>query len=256
MKPGRRVNPLRWAWILLCSVGVTLYISVIAIWKATRGTLTREFADDTLRWWARKLTHYIDLHYVLHNPHGFTFEPGRAYILMCNHASHYDIPLTFAALDGSIRMVAKKELFRVPVWGRGLRLAEFIAIDRANREQALKDLDRAREKMESGVIIWIAPEGTRSRSGKLQPFKKGGFMLALDTGATIVPLGIRGARNVLPPDTTSVFVGCEVDLHIGRPIDASTYSLETRDALMEEVERQLLELADLEKLEPEPARPN
>lgn len=104
--------------------------------------------------------------------------------------------------------------------------------------------------MESGIIIWIAPEGTRSRSGNLLPLKKGGFMMALETGAQIVPLGIRGAANVLPPGTKDLCLGCEVDLYLGAPIDASKYTMETRDELIAEVERSLMELADIGREDP------
>ncbi len=163
---------------------------------------------------------------------------------MSNHSSLYDIPITFVAVPGTIRMLTKKELFRVPVWGRGLEAGEFISIDRRDRRQAMQDLERAKEKMKSGVTVWIAPEGTRSRSGFIGPFKKGGFMLALQTGATIIPVGIRGARQVLPARTLRFHLGCRSEVHIGRPIDAALYDLSTRDELMEEVSRAIAELAD------------
>src|SRR4029079_5554001 len=92
-------------------------------------------------------------------------------------------PLIFAALPGSIRMLTKKELFRVPIWGRGLAAGEFVSLDRSQRQQAIRDLGAARDKMADGVILWVAPEGTRSKDGRLGSFKKGGFLLALENGA-------------------------------------------------------------------------
>jgi 1-acyl-sn-glycerol-3-phosphate acyltransferase len=187
----------------------------------------------------------VNLSYEVFNPNGVRFEPNRRYVIMSNHSSLYDIPLTFMALPGSIRMLTKKELFEVPIWGRGMAAGEFISIDRNNRRQAFRDLQEARKKMESGIILWVAPEGTRSRTGKLGPFKKGGFMLALQTGATIVPVGIRGANEVLPAKTTDLHVGCHAEFHVGRPIDTSRYSKKQINELMEEVENQIRELAAL-----------
>ncbi len=142
-------------------------------------------------------------------------------------------------------MLTKKELFRVPIWGRGLTAGEFISIDRHNRRQAFRDLEEARKKMESGIILWVAPEGTRSRDGSLGAFKKGGFMLALQTGATIVPVGIRGAHDVLPARSLALRLGQEAEVHVGEPIDASVYSIEQRDHLMAAVEAQIRRLAAL-----------
>jgi 1-acyl-sn-glycerol-3-phosphate acyltransferase len=137
-------------------------------------------------------------------------------------------------------MLTKKELFRVPIWGKGMQAAEFISIDRHNLEQALKDLDEARKIMQSGIVLWLAPEGTRSRTGRLQDFKKGGFMLALQTGAVIIPVGIKGSETILPPDTFGFVLGRKIEVNIGEPIDSSLYTLEQRDALMQNV-RQAIE---------------
>jgi len=93
--------------------------------------------------------------------------------------------------------------------------------------------------MEDGIILWIAPEGTRSRTGKLNKFKKGGFMVALQTNAIIIPVGIRGSEKVLPPDTWRSRIGQHVEIHVGEPIDTSGYALEGRDALMEKVWKEI-----------------
>jgi 1-acyl-sn-glycerol-3-phosphate acyltransferase len=132
-------------------------------------------------------------------------------------------------------MLTKKELFKVPLWGRGMTAGEFIAIDRHDFEQAKKDLAAARAKMEDGVVLWIAPEGTRSRTGHMGSFKKGGFVMAVESGATIVPMGIQGTENVLPPKTMDLIFDQEVRIEIGSPIEASRYTLENKEDLMEEV---------------------
>lgn len=158
---------------------------------------------------------------------------------MSNHRSHYDIPLTILSLPASIRMLTKKELFKIPLWGRGMAAGEFICIDRNNIEQAKQDLKKAREKMEDGIVLWIAPEGTRSRTGRMGTFKKGGFILAIEAGAQIIPVGIRGSEKVLQPKTWEFFLDQKVDIHIGKPIDASAYTLENKDELIEAVRRKI-----------------
>ncbi len=242
----RRTGLLRWLWVLLASVGATLRVSVQGLWHMYRGTLTQAYADARLNHWSKRLLELVQLRLQVID-RGFRFEPGQPYILMCNHSSHYDIPITFQSVPGSIRMVAKKELFSIPLWGAAMRATDFIAIDRKNTKQAMRDLEQARERMERGIMVWIAPEGTRSRNGRLGPLKKGGFILALDTNAIILPIGIRGAKEILPADTLSISLGCEVEVHYGTPVRASDYGQERRGEMIEEVERQLLELAQVER---------
>ncbi len=244
---GKEVNFIHWIRISLASVFYTLQASVNILYLSARGRLPRETADDIARRWSEKLLNRIQLNYRSIHQERFRIEPERPYIIMSNHGSHYDIPLIFTGMPGSIRMLAKKELFRVPIWGRAMAASEFISIDRQNRNKAIKDLERAREKMESGIVLWIAPEGTRSRTGKLNPFKKGGFMLALQTGATIIPVGIRGAWEILPAKTLNIHIGGSAEVHVGNPIDASKYSMATRDQLMEDVAVEIQKLAEIER---------
>ena len=240
-----RAGRLRTLWIVLRSVAVTLAISIPTILEVYRGNYRRADGDRRLRWWSRKLLSFVDLHVRVVDGENAAVPLGRPVILMSNHSSLYDIPLIFAALPGSIRMLTKKDLFRVPIWGRGLTAGEFVSIDRSDLDQAKRDLAAARAKMADGIILWVAPEGTRSRDGKLGSFKKGGFMLALETGATIVPIGIRGARDVLPAKSLSFELGRTAEVHVGRPIEASEYREGGRAALMAEVDRRIRELVML-----------
>ncbi len=239
---------------LLYSAIITLKISVITLVQVYRGTFRRDIGDHRLRYWSSRLLELARANYTICNPYHVQFELGKRYIVMSNHNSYYDIPLIFLALPGSIRMLAKAELFRVPVWGSGMRVGEFVSVNRRNTQQAIKDLQVAREKMESGIILWISPEGTRSRTNNLGIFKKGGFMLALETGASIVPVGIRGAREIMPPGTWICRFGKQVEVHIGQPIDITQYDLQTRDQLMEDVEMEIRQLAGLDVGEQAPSQ--
>lgn len=162
-----------------------------------------------------------------------TLDPDRAYVFMSNHVSQYDILAVVAALEEfQLRWVAKKELTRIPVFGWALRHTGHIIIDRSNHEEAIASLRAARTQMEDGISVMIFPEGTRGVAGQpLLPFKKGGFMLALETGFPIVPLAIRGSGRILPRGSLSPLRG-DIEVVVGPPIPVG--GLE-RDELMRRV---------------------
>ncbi len=232
-KQPKRAGNIRTSYLTFLSWGITFYYSIKAMVTATFKRDPREHIDRVIRQWASALCDVIGLTI---NVHGrVNVESGKPCIIMCNHTSTYDIPVSFLAIDGSLRMLAKKELFKIPVFGRAMKMSEFVFIDRNDRQQAKIDLEHAKEKMESGIQIWIAPEGTRSNDGQLLPFKKGGFHLALNTGATIVPMVIKGINQVLPNKSFRFNLNKSVDVLIGEPIDASEFSLKSRAALTAQV---------------------
>ncbi|MFH1334683.1 MAG: lysophospholipid acyltransferase family protein [Pseudomonadota bacterium] len=238
-----QTNRLISYWVVLRSLLATLSTSLSVINASFMRRLTRQRIDQLSRAWSSKVLKIARVSYEVFNPYTVSLQSGRSYIIMSNHASLYDIPLIIMSLPGSIRMIGKKELFKVPIWGRAMRLADFISIDRENRRQAIQDLQLAKEKMENGVNIWMAPEGTRSRTGKIQSFKKGGFMLALKTNAVIIPVGIRGADKILPPKTSNIQLNQKIEIHIGKPIDTQKYLAAQRDQLMQDVEDSIREAA-------------
>ena len=212
--------------------GAMARISTVSLADLARGALARTDIDDRARWFGKRVVELLEVD--LHASGAERVPPGRAYVYMSNHQSHMDIPMLYATLPSpTIRMLGKKELFRIPVWGRALRAAEFIEVDRSNHKRALKSIERAAELIRDGVSIYLAPEGTRSRTGRLGPLKKGGFHLAKETGTPIVPVAIRGTIDILPRGTRTMHTGKRVDLTIGAPI-----AVEGRDLpeLMREVE--------------------
>ena len=237
-----RASFLQKTWILAWTIASTLGISMYALYMRATNTYDRKRSDRILRWWANILLKATGATWDVSNPHGVDIKPGTPCIIMSNHRSHYDIPLIFRALPGSIRMLTKKELFKIPVWGSAMKAVEFISIDRHDHGQALKDLETAKEKMKSGIVLWIAPEGTRSRNGSLGEFKKGGFMVAIQTGATIIPVGITGSEKIHKPKTSDLCLNQHVKVRIGKPIDASAYTEGSRDRLMSEVREAIASL--------------
>jgi 1-acyl-sn-glycerol-3-phosphate acyltransferase len=128
-----------------------------------------------------------------------------------------DIPILLAALPFQFRFAAKKQLFRYPFLGWHLRRSGHLSIDRENPRAAVKSLREAAGAIEKGAPVLIFPEGGTSFDGSIKPFKGGGFMLAMESNAAVVPVTIRGSRAVLPPKTYHVHGG-SVEVIVGQPI--------------------------------------
>jgi 1-acyl-sn-glycerol-3-phosphate acyltransferase len=171
-----------------------------------------------------------------------TYEPGldpsRPSVYVANHQSLLDIPALILAMPCGFRFVAKRTLLHIPIFGWAIWLAGFILIDRSDREGAIRSLARAAERVRRGTSIIIFAEGTRSADGRLQPFKKGGFVLALQAGVPIVPVSIRGGHEVLPKGSMRLRPGI---FHVvfGAPVPTSSYSFETRDDLIAVVRQRI-----------------
>ncbi|KTD22208.1 1-acyl-sn-glycerol-3-phosphate acyltransferase [Legionella lansingensis] len=239
-----KISKLRTQWIILLSALYTAFYCLCSTLRHLTGTTNRAWVDKTIHAWTNHLLNLVGVKCKIINPHKIEPKPGEATIIMCNHSSLYDIPISFKAFPNhSIRMLAKKELSKIPLMGKGMQAAEFPFIDRKNRLQAIKDLKAVRKLLESGIVMWIAPEGTRSKDGQLAAFKKGGFITAIEAKATIIPIGIRGAYNILPARTTQFNINQTAEVHIGQPIDASQYTQENKDELVQRVHTAIEELA-------------
>jgi len=161
-------------------------------------------------------------------------EPGRPYVFMSNHASMVDIWAMFVAIPASFRFIAKKQLARIPLFGWAMAAGRFIFIDRQNAVSARRSMEEAARRIRSGQSVIIYPEGTRTRDGRLLPFKKGGFHLAIDSGADIVPVAIRGSREVMPRGAALIRSGT-VSVEVGEPIPTAGLGTADRDALIAKV---------------------
>jgi 1-acyl-sn-glycerol-3-phosphate acyltransferase len=218
---------------LLRAAGVTLRISIPTLFDALLGRLTAEVCDARLDWWSKRLLGQarVSLQTV-----GVEHARGaKAFVVMSNHQSLYDIPALFQALPLRLRMVAKTELFRIPIWAQAMRVAGFVELDRSARERAIESLERAKAALAQGTSIWIAPEGTRSREGSLAPFKLGGFHLAAGAGAPILPVTVAGTRMILPAKGARVALGAIVRVTVHPAIDPAEYGNEVNDSLVHAV---------------------
>ncbi len=159
------------------------------------------------------------------------FSHSRPCVYVANHQSQFDIPALVLAMPTDFRIVAKRELLFIPIFGWALWLAGFIFIDRSDRDRAIRRLDRVVRVIRRGTSVVVFAEGTRSPDGRLLPFKKGGFILAIKSGVPIVPVSIRGGRDILPKGSLHVRRGT-IDVVFGAPIPTSPYTLETKEALI------------------------
>lgn len=219
---------------VLAKVAVeTLKVSLPTIVQAAVGALTTETCNVRLDNWSRNIVAYTGLRLDVRGRENLP--NGEAFVVMSNHQSHFDIPVLFQALRIPLRMVAKKELFRIPFMSGAMRAAGFVEVDRKNRRRAITTLKSARERLSDSVSIWIAPEGTRSVTGKLGPFKKGGFHMALDGNMRILPVTVEGTRFALPAHGLTVTKRVPVTVTIAKPIDPQEYGSERMNDLVRAV---------------------
>lgn len=144
-------------------------------------------------------------------------DPGKSYIYVSNHSSLLDIPSVTLSLPSNVKFIAKKELFKIPLFGFAIKRLGQIPIDRKNRRKAIQSLEVAKERLHRGFSIWMAPEGTRNIDGDLSNFKKGAFVTARQAGVDIVPVSLCGTWNVLPKKATKIRPG-KIDVYIHKPI--------------------------------------
>jgi 1-acyl-sn-glycerol-3-phosphate acyltransferase len=239
-----------WCGAAMAAQGKSLLLSLSAIYETflisfptvvdgALGRVKKEVCDDRLDSWGKKIVAHAKMDVEVIGRENLI--PGQTYLVMSNHQSHYDIPVMFYVMGPNLRMITKAELFRVPIWGPAMRESGFIAIDRSNRHRAVESLETAKQSLANGVHIWIAPEGTRSRTGELLPFKKGGFALSLDAGLPILPVAIKGTRDALRADGVRSTHGAKVRVTLFPHIDPTSYAdLEpkrAREQLMVDVRR-------------------
>lgn len=159
-------------------------------------------------------------------------------VYMANHQGNFDIPALFSALPSQFRWLAKAELFRIPLFALTMRRAGYIPVERQDRRLAIQSMNAAAQRVASGTSIMIFPEGTRSPDGRLLPFKKGGFSLALQAQAPIVAIAIDGSGALMVKDSLRIRSG-EIRIEIFPAIATAGLTVADREALMVKVEEQI-----------------
>ena len=170
----------------------------------------------------------------------------RAALYTVNHASNVEPPILFAVLRGltpRLKVVYKAVLRKLPILGRGFDVVGFVPIERENRERATQAIDKAALSVQAGNSLLMFPEGTRSRTGALLPFKKGAFVLAIKAQAPVVPTAIHGAARAMRPGSPFIWP-TTVRVHFGAPIETTGLEIGDRDTLAERVRTAVAHLLD------------
>jgi 1-acyl-sn-glycerol-3-phosphate acyltransferase len=171
-------------------------------------------------------------------------DPNQPYIYFVNHQSNFDILALSANIPGTVRYIAKKELFKVPFFGLGMKLAGVIKIDRSNKEEARNSINKdALDRINKGVSVIIFPEGTRSKDGKIHPFKKGGIILAIEGNIPIAPLVISGSFHIMDKSSLKLKRG-KIKLEFLPPVRTEDYHYADRNELTKLIQQQITDSFD------------
>jgi 1-acyl-sn-glycerol-3-phosphate acyltransferase len=223
-----------YCWIIIATI-VLGFLAIMVSFFSRKGNSVHRIAQ----FWGRSI---LWVGGIRAEANGFNDElEQRSYIFMSNHQSNFDIPVLYCALPVQFRWMAKAELFRIPIFGLSMRGAGYISIDRSNRKSAFLSLARAVEAIRNGTSVMIFPEGTRSKDGFLLPYKKGGFVMAVNAGVPIVPIVISGTHAIMPKGRLLIRRRC-VRVQIGRPIETSSFTRKTKDDLMVRVRTAMQEM--------------
>jgi 1-acyl-sn-glycerol-3-phosphate acyltransferase len=169
---------------------------------------------------------------------------GRGAVFCANHQSNVDPPVLFRAVHPRLRVLYKREIDRIPLLARAFRMAGFIPIDRHNKEAAMRSIEKGADTLHAGRSILIFPEGTRSKTDQLLPFKKGGFRMAIKAGAPVVPVAISGGRAAMVRGSF-IIRPVTLTIRVGRPVETHGVDVERRDELIEHVRHEIATLLAL-----------
>ncbi len=226
----------RSAWIIFASSAVTFFYSVIAMISGLISPYS-ERTNNIVRSWARSILKISGISVKVKGLE--KLDPKQSYLFMSNHQSTFDIMTCLSVIPGTARFLAKQELFRIPVFAQGMRAVGMIPIDRGNSKKARQSLDKAIEEIKKGVSVIIFPEGTRTKDGNIQPFKKGGFVLAIKGGIPIAPMVLTGAMEIMQKKDLRLHKG-SIQIEFLEPIPTENYKYEQRQQLIQDIRNSIV----------------
>lgn len=209
----------------------TIIISAVFILTMALGL--RRVGESFVQLWSRAFLTVAPVRWVVTGTENV--EPGSQYFFLANHLSNFDIPLLFRAIPTPIRFLAKKELYKIPVFAQALNVAGIVKIDRGAGASSYAAINEGVAKAkENGYSLIVFPEGTRSRDGDLHPFKKGAFRMAISTGLPVIPVTVNGTWEVWPPGS-KVFYRGDASVVIHEPIATADLTVKDIDVLRSRV---------------------
>jgi 1-acyl-sn-glycerol-3-phosphate acyltransferase len=232
------VNQLGPVRLLLTKAAAALATAILGVAAVAAGLVSRRGAGRVVHLWGRLLLRLAGVRVAVEGLDGLV--PDGRYVVMSNHESALDIPTLLAALPSSLelRFLAKKSLFGVPFLGWAMSSAGFVPVDRDDRSTAPAMLARTLEEVRRGGSPLIFPEQTWTTDGRLLPFARGGFLVALKTRLPILPVGLEGPRLVMPPNE-GVVRPRPVTVRIGPPIDIAELRVSALRDLMAETRAEI-----------------
>ncbi len=223
----------RSAILLVMGVLITAFMAIVAVALSALSGRRENAVHNVARLWARLLLCIAGVKAEISGLGNILSDKPQ--IFMANHQSGFDVFIMLKYIPVQFRWIAKKELFSFPIFGSAMRRAGYISIDRENRAYALRSLDEGAEQVRKGKSLMTFPEGTRSRDGKIKPFKKGLFYLAIQSGVPIVPISIAGSREIMQKRSLRIIPG-KISIFIDKPIDVCGYDLALRHELIDRVQ--------------------
>lgn len=218
----------------------TLFFSVLSILASLIPPRGR-WVYYTARLWARGALVASGVR--LRIEHEAPLDRRGRYVFVANHQSLFDIPALLAASPGQVRFLAKASLFRIPIFGWAMAAGGFVPVDRGDRDRARGSFSQAIERLDrDGVSVLLFPEETRSPDGRLLPFRRGGFLLALKTGRPIVPVGVEGSFAVQPRHSFAIRPR-PITVRYGAPLDLASESVRHLSERIESVRGKIAGLA-------------
>jgi 1-acyl-sn-glycerol-3-phosphate acyltransferase len=209
--------------------------------------------DKVPCWWSKAVLFVVGVKVRVHGMENVA--RGEPHIFASNHVSWFDVPSLASTLPRN-RFIAKSELFKVPIFGKAMRAAGMVEIQRDNRKAAFGAYDVAAERIRGGKSVVVFPEGTRGKAYPLRPFKKGPFVLAIAAGVPIVPIILHGTIEIMPRESLWAHSGT-VDIHLLEPVSTTGVDYEHRETLMKTVRSRMADaMRDLYGVEPLPELPS
>lgn len=172
-------------------------------------------------WWGRFAATLLGIKVTIEGEENYS--PDQNYLVVSNHAGMADIPLILGAMKLNLRFVAKEELGKIPIFGRALKSGGYVFIKRGQNREALQSMLQAADTLKAGRSIHIFPEGTRSKTGEILPFKRGAFIIAEKAKVPVLPVTIVGSNLITPKQSLKINHGT-VRMIIGKPIDPAKHA--------------------------------